>query len=121
MQSLNTPVEALWVTRHFASVHYLQPGIAQGRSAAARGDQLDTLRREEPAELNKAVLVRHREQRAFNLHDVRLLHQIRETRTLTQPPLHHTPLLNTNAHRVAVQVLRLFRGLRPLASIPSMR
>ena len=70
MESLNTPVEAFWVTRHFAGVHYLQPGIAQGRCAAASGDQLDTSRREEPAELNKAGLVRHREQRTFHLHDV---------------------------------------------------
>ena len=68
--------------RHIAGVHDVQPGIAQRRRAAAGGDQLDALRREELAELHEALLVRHREQRALHLHDIGGLHRVGEARRL---------------------------------------
>jgi hypothetical protein len=70
------------VPRHIAGVHDVQPGIAQRRRAAAGGDQLDALRREELAELHEALLVRHREQRALHLHDIGGLHRVGEARRL---------------------------------------
>src|SRR6202023_1066293 len=84
MQSLEAPIHELGeagVVRHFA---YRQSSVAQQPRAAARGQQLDAAAVQFGAERRQSALVRDRQQRTSDGHELELFRQSELSQLLAQ-------------------------------------